>query len=153
MNKIIYINNDCVFDINKDETLEIYHYVVDKSVNIKINLNGENAKVIYRLSIISNNDNVCKVDVNHVTSNTESKIICHGVNTGNKKLEFNVTGLVSKDISKCVCKEENQIINLNIFGGSHSTSPEKNYDAFKLSLNLSEIIAMNSEFVGLPRED
>ena len=113
MNKVVYINNDGVFNINKDETLEIYHYVVDKSVNIKINLNGENAKVIYHLSIISNNDNVCKVDVNHVASNTESKIICHGVNTGNKKLEFNVTGLVPKDISKCVCKEENQIINLS----------------------------------------
>ena len=56
MNKVIYINNDGVFDINKNETLEIYHYVVDKNVNIKINLNGENAKVIYHLNIISNNN-------------------------------------------------------------------------------------------------
>lgn len=41
MNKVIYINNDGVININKDEILEIYHYVVDKNVNIKINLNGE----------------------------------------------------------------------------------------------------------------
>lgn len=131
MNKVIYINNDGVFNINKDETLEIYHYVVDKSVNIKINLKGENAKVIYHLNVISNNDNVCKVDVNHVASNTESKIICHGVNTGNKKLEFNVTGLVPKDISKCVCKEENQIINLK--DGESVIKPNlfiRNYDTF-----------------------
>lgn len=131
MNKVIYINNDGVFDINKDETLEIYHFVVDKSINVIINLNGENAKVIYHLSIISNNDNVCKIDVNHLSSNTESEIICHGVNTGDKKLEFNVTGLVPKDISKCVCKEENQIINLK--DGESVIKPNlfiRNYDTF-----------------------
>lgn len=131
MNKVIYINNDGVFDINKDETLEIYHFVVDKSVNIKINLNGKNAKVIYHLSIISNNDNVCKIDVNHLSSNTESEIICHGVNIGDKKLEFNVTGLVPKDMDKCICKEENQIINLK--DGESVIKPNlliRNYDTF-----------------------
>lgn len=131
MNKVIYIYNDGVFDVNKDEVLEIYHFVVDKSVNIKINLNGENAKVMYHLSIISNNDNVCKIDVNHASSNTESKIICHGVNTGDKKLEFNVTGLVPKEVTGCVCNQENQIINLN--DGESVIKPNlliRNYDAF-----------------------
>ena len=131
MNKVIYINNDGVFDINKDESLEIYHYVVDKSVNIKINLNGENAKVVYHLSIISNNDNVCKIDVNHMSSNTESKIICHGVNTGDKKLEFNVTGLVPKDMDKCICNQENQIINLKDGESVIKTNLLiRNYDTF-----------------------
>lgn len=131
MNKVIYINNDGVFNINKDETLEIYHYVVDKSINVIINLNEENAKVIYHLSIISNNDNVCKIDVNHMSSNTESKIICHGVNTGDKKLEFNVTGLVPKDMDKCICNQENQIINLK--DGESVIKPNlliRNYDTF-----------------------
>lgn len=131
MNKVIYINNDGVFNINKDEILEIYHYVVDKNVNIKINLNGENAKVIYHLNIISNNDNVCKIDVNHMSSNTESKIICHGVNTRDKKLEFNVTGLVPKDMDKCICNQENQIINLK--DGESVIKPNlliRNYDTF-----------------------
>ena len=132
MNKVIYINDDNVnFDIKENETLEIYHYVVDKSVNIKINLNGENAKVVYHLSIISNNDNVCKIDVNHMSSNTESKIICHGVNTGDKKLEFNVTGLVPKEMDKCICNQENQIINLK--DGESVIKPNlliRNYDTF-----------------------
>ena len=111
MNKVIYINNDGVFDINKDETLEIYHYVVDKSINIKINLNGENAKVMYHLSIISNNDNVCKIDVNHMSSNTESKIICHGVNTRDKKLEFyivNKAEIMNYGIDKILWKVKNE---------------------------------------------
>ena len=131
MNKVIYINKNGVFDVNKDEVLEIYHYVVDKSVNIKINLNGENAKVIYHLSIICNNDNVCKIDVNHMSCNTESKIICHGVNTGDKKLEFNVTGLVPKGMDKCICNQENQIINLK--DGESVIKPNlliRNYDTF-----------------------
>ena len=131
MNKVVYINNDGVFNINKDEILEIYHYVVDKSINVIINLNGENAKIIYHLSIISNNDNVCKIDVNHMSSNTESKIICHGVNTGDKKLEFNVTGLVPKEMDKCICNQENQIINLK--DGESVIKPNlliRNYDTF-----------------------
>lgn len=132
MNKVIYINDENVdFEIKENETLEIYHYVVDKSVNIKINLNGENAKVVYHLSIISNNDNVCKIDVDHMSSNTESKIICHGVNTGDKKLEFNVTGLVPKDMDKCICNQENQIINLK--DGESVIKPNlliRNYDTF-----------------------
>ena len=112
MNKVIYINKDSSFNINKDETLEIYHFVVNKDVNIKINLNGENAKVIYHLSIISKDKNVCNIEVNHVSSNTESKVICHGVNTDDKRLEFNIKGVIPNKASNCICNEENEIINL-----------------------------------------
>ena len=42
MNKDIYINDlNIKFDIKKGETLNIYHYVFNKSVNVIINLNGE----------------------------------------------------------------------------------------------------------------
>ena len=66
-----------------------------------------------------------------MSSNTESKIICHGVNTGDKKLEFNVTGLVPKDMDKCICNQENQIINLK--DGESVIKPNlliRNYDTF-----------------------
>ena len=132
MNKVIYINNDSnIFNIKENENLEIFHYVVDKNVDVKINLEGVNAKVIYHLSIISNNDNMCKINVNHSSSNTESEIICHGVNTRDKKLEFNITGLIPKDKCKCVCKEDNQIINLK--DGISVVKPNlliRNYDTF-----------------------
>lgn len=132
MNKVIYINNDSnIFNIKENENLEIFHYVVDKNVDVKINLEGVNAKVIYHLSIISNNDNMCKINVNHSSSNTESEIICHGVNTRDKKLEFNITGLIPKDKCKCVCKEDNQIINLK--DGISVIKPNlliRNYDTF-----------------------
>ena len=132
MNKVIYINNECnEFNVKENEMLEIYHFVIDKSVNTKINLEGKNSKVVYHLSIISNKDNTCKIDVNHVKSNTESKIICHGVNMQNESLEFNVTGLVPKNVSKCICNEDNEIINLK--NGKSVIKPNlliRNYDTF-----------------------
>ncbi len=112
MNKVIYINKDTNFNINKDETLEIYHFVINKDVSVNINLNGENAKVIYYLSIICKDKNICNININHGCSNTESRVICHGVNTDNKKLEFNVLGIIPNDASNCICNEENEIINL-----------------------------------------
>ncbi len=131
MNKVIYINNDAVFDIDAFDTLEIYHFVFDKGVNIKINLNGEYAKVIYHLSIISKKDNTCNVEVNHLAGNTDSNIICHGVNISSNNLEFNITGLIPKDMVKCICKEENQIINLK--DGKSIIKPIlliRNYDSY-----------------------
>ena len=132
MNKVIYIDNTSnEFNVKENEELEIYHFVIDKSVDTKINLIGENAKVIYHLSIVSNKDNICKIDVNHVNSDTESKAICHGVNMQNESLEFNVTGLVPKKSSKCVCNEDNEIINLK--NGKSTIKPNlliRNYDTF-----------------------
>ena len=106
-------NLNIKFDIKKGETLNIYHYVFNKSVNVIINLNGENAKVNYHFSVISLSDNNFKIEVNHNSKNTESNIFNHGVNVLNNKLSFDVTGLVPKDISKCICNQENQIINLS----------------------------------------
>lgn len=39
MNKVIYISDENInFEIKENETLEIYHYVVDKDVSVNINL-------------------------------------------------------------------------------------------------------------------
>lgn len=132
MNKDIYINDlNIKFDIKKGETLNIYHYVFNKNVNVIINLNGENAKVNYHFSVISLDDNTFKIKVNHNSKNTESNIFNHGVNVLNNKLSFDVTGLVPKDISKCICNQENQIINLS--DGTSLIKPNlliRNYDTF-----------------------
>lgn len=132
MNKDIYIKDlNIKFDIKTGETLNIYHYVFNKSVNVIINLNGENAKVNYHFSVISLDDNTFKIKVNHNSKNTESNIFNHGVNVLNNKLSFDVTGLVPKNISKCICNQENQIINLS--DGTSLIKPNlliRNYDTF-----------------------
>lgn len=114
MNKDIYIDSlNTTFDIKENEALNIYHYVFNESVNVVINLNGENAKVNYHFSMINLDDNTFKIVIKHNNKNTESNIFNHGVNVKNNKLSFDVTGLVPKNISKCIVNQENQIINLN----------------------------------------
>ena len=62
MNKVIYINDENInFDIKENETLEIYHYIVDKNVSVNINLNGEFAKVKYHLGILGYKSYKCCV--------------------------------------------------------------------------------------------
>lgn len=132
MNKDIYIDSlNTTFDIKENETLNIYHYVFNKSVNVVINLNGENAKVNYHFSMINLDDNTFKIVINHNNKNTESNIFNHGVNVKNNKLSFDVTGLVPKNISKCIVNQENQIINLN--DGTSLIKPNlliRNFDTF-----------------------
>ena len=131
MNKIIYVNDNNDYILGSNEELHIYQFVIDKDVNVNINLNGENAKVVYHLSIISNKDNTCKINVKHVKGNTESIVICHGINMSNNRLEFNITGLVPNESSKCICNQENQIINLQ--NGNSIIKPNlliRNYDTY-----------------------
>ena len=132
MNKVLYIKDENFnLDINANETYEIYHYVINKSVNVVINLKGLNAKVVYHYSTINFDDNTFKITINHLCSNTISEIYNHGVNAGFKKLVFDVTGYVPKDSFKCFCNQENQIINLT--NGISQILPNlliNNYDTF-----------------------
>lgn len=132
MNKDIYINDENItFDIKENETLNIFHYMYNKSVNVVINLNGENAKVNYHFSTINLDDNIFKIVVNHNSENTESNIYNHGVNVNDNKLTFDITGLVPKNASKCIVNQENQIINLS--DGTSLIKPNlliRNFDTF-----------------------
>ena len=132
MNKVIYISDDNVdFEIKENETLEIYHYVVNKDVSVNINLNGEFAKVKYHLGMLGFRNNKCSVKVEHKFSNTSSEVICHGVNVLDGVLEFDVTGIVPKEAYKVSCLEENQIVNLS--NGVGVIKPNlliRNYDTF-----------------------
>ena len=139
MNKVLYVDNDKEYNLKENEFLEVYHFVIDKSVDVKINLNGEYAKVIYHLNIISSSDNNCKIDVRHLANNTQSTIICHGINLQDNNLDFDITTLVPQDIFKCVCNEENIIINLS--NGKSTIKPNlliRNFDA----------IANHSAYIG-----
>lgn len=132
MSKVLYIKDENFnLDINANETYEIYHYVINKSVNVVINLKGLNAKVVYHYSTINFDDNTFKITINHLCSNTISEIYNHGVNVSFKKLVFDVTGYVPKDSFKCFCNQENQIINLT--NGISQILPNlliNNYDTF-----------------------
>lgn len=108
----IYLESDAIIDINEAVKVSIYQFVINKSVNVKINLNHKNAEVKYYLSVINYHDNKVNVSIYHNSSDTISNIYNHGVNVKDKKLDFNISGYVYKDIV-CECNQENQIININ----------------------------------------
>lgn len=102
-----------VFNLEENSHLIVYHYNIDKNINIEINLNGDNSEVEYHFSTINYGNNNVVMKINHNSKNTISNIFNHGVNVINNKLIFNITGKVIKNMSKCVCNQENQIINLS----------------------------------------
>ena len=54
MNKVIYINDENInFDIKENETLEIYHYILDKNVSVNIVIEMGYATDLHREALIA----------------------------------------------------------------------------------------------------
>lgn len=132
------------YNVEKNVTLKIYHYNIDCSNNIIINLNGENSNLEYYYSTINYKDNEFKINVNHNAQNTTSNIYNHGVNILNNKLHFDITGQVKKNIENCICNQENQIINLQ--DGNSTILPILLIDNYNVS-------SSHSAYIGKFKED
>lgn len=100
------------FNLGSNSNVKVFHFNVDNSSSVKINLNGENAEVLYYYSIINKKDNVIDFDIYHNALNTVSNIYNHAVNVFDKRFLLNVNGRVLKNISGCVCNQSNEIINM-----------------------------------------
>ncbi|MBQ6323583.1 MAG: SufD family Fe-S cluster assembly protein [Bacilli bacterium] len=116
MSKILYIldnnkNNEYEYDISEDTI--IYHFSINCSCNVKLNLVKKDISLYYYYNNINYDDNEFRISVIHSKSNTHSELFNHGVNVGNNKLNYDVEGIVPKKSSGCVCNQENQIINMN----------------------------------------
>lgn len=146
--KYIYIYDDKdterIYNIEKDVTLNVYHYNVDSNTKVVINLNAAGAKVYYHYSTINYNDNNFKIIINHNRKNTTSNIYNHGVNILNNNLHFDVTGIVPKEIENCTCNQENQIINLA--SGNSTILPILLIDNYNVS-------SAHSAYIGKFKED
>ena len=145
--KVLYLfddkNKNYTFNV-EDSKLIVYHYVIDSTINVEINLNSINSEIEYHYSIINYNDNNYKIEVNHNYKNTYSNIYNHGVNINNNKLHFDIIGSVGKDISGCICNQENQIININ--DGNSTILP-------KLLIENYDIDSSHSAYIGKFSED
>ena len=146
--KDIYIYDDKdterIYNIEKDVTLNVYHYNIDSNTKVVINLNAAGAKVYYHYSTINYNDNNFKIIINHNRKNTTSNIYNHGVNILNNNLHFDVTGIVPKEIENCTCNQENQIINLA--SGNSTILPILLIDNYNVS-------SAHSAYIGKFKED
>ena len=136
-NKIIYN-----FDDNVD--VVINKLAIDSSDDITVNINDVNSKVKYYSSIINYNDNAYIQKINHVSSDTQSKIVNHCINVEDKEFKFIVDGIINKDSERVDFKQDNKIINLK--NGKSSILPN-------LIVDNNDIEASHSAYIGTFDED
>ena len=116
MSKIIYVvdnNDNKEYKYNICEDTVIYHFSINSSSNVEVNLITEGVTLYYYYNNINYDDNKFWINVNHKVSNTHSEVYNHGVNVKTKKLDYLVNGIVPKSSSKCICNQDNQIINMD----------------------------------------
>ncbi len=143
MSKVLYLKDSNTKTFNIDEDTIIYHFSIDTSSKITINLNKENVSVYYYYNNINYNDNSFEIRVNHNTSNTKSYVYNHGVNAKNKSLKYWVEGIVPKKSSKCTCNQDNQIINLE--NANSKIWPNLLIDNYDVEANHSAYVGKFSE--------
>ena len=136
MNKILYVldvDDDKDYQYNIVEDTLIYHFSINSSSNVNINLLTEGVNLYYYYSNINYDDNRFKIIINHKNNKTNSYIINHGVNVFDKKLDYYIEGIVSKKNRNCICNQENQIINMR--DGKSKICPNLLIDEYTTSAN------------------
>lgn len=144
MSNVIYIDglkDNYAFDLDEDTV--IYHFNINKSYKVEINLNKENIRLDYYYNNINYDDNEFKIRINHNKSNTISYVYNHGVNINNNKLHYWVDGFIPKSSSNCNCNQDNQIINIR--DGKSKIWPNLLVDNYDVSANHSAYIGKFKE--------
>ena len=136
MSKIIYVvddNENKNYKYNIEEDTVIYHFSINGSSDVEINLIKEGVSLYYYYNNINYDDNKFSIKVNHLKSNTNSEIFNHGVNVFSNKLMYYVDGVVPKSSSKCICNQDNQIINMD--NGKSTICPNLLIDNYDVDSN------------------
>ena len=136
MAKIIYVQQDNEnenYKYNIKEDTIIYHFSINGSSEVVIDLDKEDVSLYYYYNNINYDDNKFSFRVNHNKSNTHSEIFNHGVNVFCNKLMYYVDGVVPKNSSKCICNQDNQIINMD--NGKSTICPNLLIDNYDVDSN------------------
>lgn len=146
MNKILYIvdqndSKDYQYDIYEDTV--IYHFSINSSSNVEIHLKEEGVTLYYYYNNINYDNHSFSIRIFHDKSNTHSEVFNHGVNVENKKLNYLVDGIVPCKSEKCICNQENQIINMK--QGKSTIFPNLLIDNYDVESNHSAYIGKFSE--------
>lgn len=165
----MHINKDIdlIIDLEKDVNLDLFVLSTNSKVNIVINhklnskcylslfgsningliddyLNEEESEFYLFNSSIYDKSCLLEVNTHHIVSNTKSDIHNHGFTYKKGSLEYYVNGIVPKSSSKCICNQDNQIINLtNNICNIHPNLLIDNYD----------VIANHAAYIGTFKEE
>ncbi len=126
------------YNIGENAKVIVNKLVIDNADTIKINL-SKNSSILYNYSTMNYKDNCYRIDVFHKEKNTTSKVINHGVNMNNKRLDFIVNGTIYKDSLNCICNQDNKIISMK---DNHSTIKPN------LMIDNNQIEANHSAYIG-----
>ena len=146
MSKVLYVmdyDDKTHYTYNITEDTVIYHYLVDSSSTVDVNMVTEGVTLYYYYNTINYKNNSFSIKVNHLKDNTHSELFNHGVNVGNNKLDFFVEGIVPKESEKCICNQENQIINMS--DGKSTICPNLLIDNYDVDSNHSAYIGKFNE--------
>ena len=141
MSKIIYVtdnNNNKDYKYNIEEDTIIYHFSANSSSTVEVNILKEGVSLDYYYSNINYDDNRFNIIVNHKAPSTHSEVYNHGVNVYKNKLIYSVDGVVPKEYSKCICNQDNQIINMS--DGKSTICPNLYIDNYDVDSNHSAYI-------------
>ena len=142
MSKILYVLDNkkkTNYNYDIDEDTIIYHFSINGSSTININLVKEDVRVDYYYSTINYDDNNYTISINHKCNNTHSEVYNHGINMNTNKLTFDVVGVVPRNASKCICNQDNQIINMD--NGKSTILP-------KLLIDNYDVDSSHSAYIG-----
>lgn len=108
---IVGFNNNLDLDIklNKESNLTLNIFLIDSSINIKTDL-AYRSNISLNNSILNSIDSNNHIIINHLEDKSVSNIKNHGYSKNKAKLVFNVEGNVIKKANKCICNQDNQII-------------------------------------------
>ena len=126
------------YNIGRNANVVVNKLVIDNADKVEINL-SKNSSIIYNYSAINYNDNCYRIDVFHKEENATSKVINHGVNINNNRLDFIVNATVYKNSFNCTCNQDNKIISM-----------KDNHASIKpnLMIDNNQIEANHSAYVG-----
>lgn len=134
--KTLYVidnNEKTNYKYNIEEDTIIYHFSINSSSDVSIDMNVEDVTLYYYYNNINYDDNYFNIRVNHLVDNTHSEVFNHGVNVKTNKLKYNVDGVVIKSANKCICNQDNQIINMT--DGKSTICPNLLIDNYDVDSN------------------
>ena len=134
--KTLYVidnNEKTNYKYNIEEDTIIYHFSINSSSDVSIDMSKEDVTLYYYYNNINYDDNYFNIKVNHLVDNTHSEVFNHGVNVKTNKLKYNVDGVVIKSANKCICNQDNQIINMT--DGKSTICPNLLIDNYDVDSN------------------
>lgn len=146
MNKILYVvdkEEDNTYQYNICEDTIIYHFSINSSATVDVNLVTEGVTLYYYYNNINYDDHFLRIRIHHMKNCTHSEVYNHGVNVGNHKLDYYVEGIVPHESNKCICNQENQIINMD--DGKSTIFPNLFIDNYDVDSSHSAYIGKFSE--------